>query len=262
MFLTHYIRTNSMNMSTEFHPDNPIVKLCMQGIRLEEQGKLEEAAVLFLHGWGEATNDFERFLIAWFTARVQLNAPERIAWYEKALELAKKVGNDAVQSAFPLLHNNLFKCYREVGDLEKAAMHHELATASVSQPGDKGPFYHGTKAQLNIGDLLTAGRASNYQSDLLMNHIYFTAMPNGAGLAAALAPGEGPERVYIVEPMGNFEDDPNVTNLKFPGNPTRSYRSIKPLKIIGEASTWQQTTPEQIQRIRDRFAGKKDDIIN
>lgn len=249
-------------MSTEFHPDNPIVRLCMQGMGLEEQGKPEEAAVLFLQGWEEASNDFERFLIAWFTARVQLAASERIAWYEKALELAETVGDDAVQSAFPSLHNNLSKSYEEIGDLEKAGMHQELAKASVSQPADKGPFYHGTKAQLNIGDLLTAGRISNYQSDLLMNHIYFTALLNGAGLAAALAPGEGPERVYIVEPMGNFADDPNVTNFKFPGNPTRSYRSIEPLKIIGEATTWQRTTPEQIQRIRDRFAGKKDDIIN
>ncbi len=262
MVLTRYIRTNSMNMSTEFHPDNPIVRLCMQGMRLEEQGKLEEAAVLFLQGWDEATNDFERFLVAGFTARVQPNASDRITWYESALELAEKVGDNAVQSAFPSLHTNLSKCYEEVGNPEKAAMHQELAIKSVSQPADKGPFYHGTKAQLNIGDLLTPGRVSNYQSDLLMNHIYFTALPNGAGLAAALAPGEGPERVYIVEPTGSFEDDPNVTNLKFPGNPTRSYRSSEPLRIIGEANEWQRTSPEQIQRIRDRFAGKKDDIIN
>lgn len=118
-------------MSTEFNPDNPIVRLCMQGMRLEEQGKLEEVAVLFLQGWDEAANDFERCLIAWFTARVQLNASERIAWYEKALELAETVSDDAVQSAFPSLHNNLSKGYEEVGDLEKAAMHQELARLTL-----------------------------------------------------------------------------------------------------------------------------------
>ncbi|WP_276525063.1 MULTISPECIES: NAD(+)--rifampin ADP-ribosyltransferase [Pedobacter] len=137
-----------------------------------------------------------------------------------------------------------------------------MAQACVSQPTDSGPFYHGTRAQLNTGDLLTAGRVSNYQSELVMNHIYFSALAGGAGLAAALAPGEGPERVYIVEPTGSFEDDPNVTNMKFPGNPTRSYRSREPLKIVGELAEWQRSSPEQIQRIRDRFAGKKDEIIN
>lgn len=115
----------------------------------------------------EVTNDFETFLIAWFTARVQLNASERIAWYKKALELAETVGDDAVQSAFLWLHNNLSKCYEEVGDLEIAAMHQELATTSIRQPADKGPFYHGTKAQLNIGDLLTTGRISNYQNHMI-----------------------------------------------------------------------------------------------
>ena len=98
---------------------------------------------------------------------------------------------------------------------------------------DAGPFYHGTKADLEIGDLLTAGFNSNYRPEVVMNHIYFTALADGAGLAAALAAGEGPERVYIVEPTGDFENDPNVTDKKFPGNPTRSYRSSAPLRIVG-----------------------------
>lgn len=249
-------------MGTDFHPDNAIVKLCMQGMKLEEQGQLEEARDIFLQGWNSATNNFERFLAAWFIARLQPTASEMILWYERALELASKVGNEAVRSAFPSLHANLSRWYQEVGDLKKAAMHKELATTSAAQPADKGPFYHGTKAQLRTGELLNAGRVSNYQSDLVMNHIYFTALPGGAGLAAALAPGENPERVYVVEPTGSFEDDPNVTNLKFPGNPTRSYRSTEPLKIVGEVTEWQRTTPEQIQRIRDRFADKKGEIIN
>ncbi|WP_410493129.1 NAD(+)--rifampin ADP-ribosyltransferase [Chryseobacterium sp. P1-3] len=129
-------------------------------------------------------------------------------------------------------------------------------------PSDKGPFYHGTKADLQIGDVLTAGGLSNYKSEFKMNHIYFTALVNGAGLAAALAKGEGRERVYIVEPTGNFENDPNLTDKKFPGNPTRSYRSEKPLKIIGEVTDWVKPDPEELQRFRDKLENSKGDIIN
>jgi rifampin ADP-ribosylating transferase len=118
---------------------------------------------------------------------------------------------------------------------------------------DNGPFYHGTKADLKIGDLLTAGFRSNYNPVVIMNHIYFTALPNGAGLAAALAPGEGRERVYIVEPTGSFENDPNVTDKKFPGNPTRSYRSKDPVKIIGEVTEWIRQTPEEIKIWREKI---------
>ncbi len=81
---------------------------------------------------------------------------------------------------------------------------------------DEGPFFHGTKAELRAGDLLTAGFRSNYRPEITMNHIYFTALRDGAGLAAELAAGEGTPRVYLVEPTGEFEDDPNVTDKKFP----------------------------------------------
>lgn len=81
---------------------------------------------------------------------------------------------------------------------------------------DEGPFFHGTKADLRVGDLLTAGFRSNYRPDAVMNHIYFTALPDGAGLAAELAAGRGAPRVYVVEPTGAFENDPNVTDKKFP----------------------------------------------
>jgi len=131
---------------------------------------------------------------------------------------------------------------------------------------DKGPFYHGTKADLHVGDLLTAGFRSNYINEVVMNHIYFTALPNGAGLAAALAMGDGRERVYIVEPTGSFENDPNVTDKKFPGNPTRSYRSEAPLKIVGEIADWVKQTPEELQQWRVRIANLRADskakIIN
>ncbi len=119
---------------------------------------------------------------------------------------------------------------------------------------DNGPFYHGTKADLQIGDLLTAGFSSNYKPEIIMNHIYFTALVNGAGLAATLAKGDGSERVYIVEPTGSFENDPNVTDKKFPGNPTRSYRSQAPLKVIGEVTDWVRLTPEEIAQWRERLA--------
>jgi hypothetical protein len=127
---------------------------------------------------------------------------------------------------------------------------------------DNGPFYHGTRADLRIGDLLTAGFRSNYKSEVIMNHIYFTALPNGAGLAAALAGGDGRERVYIVEPTGSFENDPNVTDKRFPGNPTRSYRSKAPLKIIGEVTDWVRQTPEELQKWREQVANIKGEIIN
>lgn len=119
---------------------------------------------------------------------------------------------------------------------------------------DHGPFYHGTKADLRIGDLLTAGFRSNYKPEIIMNHVYFTALPNGAGLAAALAKGDGRERVYQVEPTGTFENDPNVTDKKFPGNPTRSYRSQAPLRIVGELTDWVRQTPEELQKWREKLA--------
>ncbi|RZL50341.1 MAG: NAD(+)--rifampin ADP-ribosyltransferase [Pedobacter sp.] len=127
---------------------------------------------------------------------------------------------------------------------------------------DEGPFYHGTKADLKIGDQLTPGFNSNYKPEVIMNHIYFTALINGAGLAAELARGDGNPRVYVVEPMGNFENDPNVTDKKFPGNPTRSYRSQNPVKIIGEITDWVRLTAEELQTWRDRLATIKGEIIN
>ncbi|MFI7391468.1 MULTISPECIES: NAD(+)--rifampin ADP-ribosyltransferase [Streptomyces] len=119
---------------------------------------------------------------------------------------------------------------------------------------DEGPFFHGTKADLRVGDHLTAGFPSNYRPEIVMNHVYFTALRDGAGLAAELAAGDGEPRVYAVEPTGEFENDPNVTDKKFPGNPTRSYRSTQPLRIVGEVTDWTRQTPEALQMWRDRLA--------
>ncbi|TGG86809.1 NAD(+)--rifampin ADP-ribosyltransferase [Streptomyces albus] len=125
---------------------------------------------------------------------------------------------------------------------------------------DSGPFYHGTKADLRVGDLLTAGFRSNYRPEIVMNHIYFTALRDGAGLAAQLAAGDGEPRVYRVEPTGEFENDPNVTDKKFPGNPTRSYRSKEPLRIVAEVDDWMRQTPDAIRTWRERLAGMRADV--
>jgi tetratricopeptide (TPR) repeat protein len=246
----------------EFNPANPIVKLCIQGMSMEENGKPEEASNIFLQAWNEATNDFEKYLAAHFVARHQNKVHDKLKWLETALQFALKINDDSVSSAFPALYSNIAKCYEDLGDTDNAKKNYELANSFRYKPSDKGPFYHGTRADLQVGDLLTPGGRSNYQSGLTMNHIYFTALVNGAGLAAALAKGDGPERVYIVEPTGSFENDPNVTDKKFPGNPTRSYRSDAPLKIVGEVTDWVRITPEELEKWKERLANVKGEIIN
>lgn len=127
---------------------------------------------------------------------------------------------------------------------------------------ETGPFFHGTKADLKIGDLLTAGFKSNYRDTVVMNHIYFTALAKGAGLAAEIAKGIGSPRVYIVEPTGEFEDDPNVTDKKFPGNPTRSFRSQFPLKIVGELKDWELYDRDFVLQLKKSVETGMGEIIN
>jgi hypothetical protein len=119
---------------------------------------------------------------------------------------------------------------------------------------DPGPFFHGTKADLRAGDLLTPGWRSNYGSGRQAKHIYLTATRAGAPLAAELARGDGPGRVFRVEPLGTIEDDPNVTDKRFPGNPTRSYRTTEPLRVIEEVTGWKRPPHELIQQMRERMA--------
>ena len=114
-------------------------------------------------------------------------------------------------------------------------------------------FYHGTKADLNLGDILQNGYTSNYGSRRTAKFVYFTATLEAAIWGAELALGEGRERIYIVEPLGFYEDDPNLTDKKFPGNPTRSYRTSEGLRVVGEVESWTGHSPEQLQHMKDNL---------
>ena len=119
---------------------------------------------------------------------------------------------------------------------------------------EKTFWYHGTKADLSPGDLIVAGRASNFGQRRAARFVYLTAMLEAATWGAELAQGEGRGRIYIVEPTGPIEDDPNLTNQRFPGNPTRSYRTREPLRVVGEVLGWVGHTPEQLATMRARLA--------
>lgn len=119
---------------------------------------------------------------------------------------------------------------------------------------ESGAYLHGTKADLAVGDRLVPGHRSNYDQARVMNHVYVTQTLDAAVWGAELAADEGRCRIYIVEPEGELEDDPNVTDKKLPGNPTRSYRTRQPVKIIGELTDWVGHTPEQLQAMRDGLA--------
>ena len=112
-------------------------------------------------------------------------------------------------------------------------------------------FYHGTKADLKLGDLIGPGYSSNYGKRKKAGYVYLSATLNAATWGAELALGDGPGRIYIVEPTGPIEDDPNLTDKKFPGNPTRSYRSRSPLRITGEVKDWQGHSPEELKTMKD-----------
>lgn len=116
---------------------------------------------------------------------------------------------------------------------------------------DAGVYLHGTKADLDVGDLLRPGRVSTFEEGRLMNFVYFTATLDAATWGAELARGEGRGRIYVVEPLGEFEDDPNVTNKKIPGNPTQSFRTRGPLRVVGELVDWVGHSPEKLRAMRE-----------
>lgn len=123
-------------------------------------------------------------------------------------------------------------------------------TDSQGLPG----FLHGTKADLKEGDLIEAGRPSNYGARKAAGFVYLTGTLDAATWGAELASGDGPGRIYIVEPTGPIEDDPNLTDKKFPGNPTRSFRTRHPLRVVGELTGWAGHLPEQIQAMKEGLA--------
>lgn len=120
-----------------------------------------------------------------------------------------------------------------------------------------GVYLHGTKADLAVGDLLVAGRESNFEEGRVMNFVYFTETLDAAVWGAELAAGEGRERIYLVAPTGPFEDDPNLTDKKFPGNPTHSFRSAEPLRVVGELVDWTGHSTEKLEAMRRGLAELK-----
>lgn len=119
------------------------------------------------------------------------------------------------------------------------------------------PFYHGTRANLKTGDMIEAGQVSNYGDRNRTTYVYLTGTLEAAIWGAELAVGEGRGRIYIVEPTGPIMDDPNLTNTRYPGNPTRSYRSREALRVTGEVMDWQGHPPEMVQAMKDRINGLK-----
>jgi rifampin ADP-ribosylating transferase len=125
------------------------------------------------------------------------------------------------------------------------------------EPYKSGVYLHGTKADLAVGEMLVPGRESNFEQGRVMNYVYFTATLDAATWGAELAAGTGRGRIYIVEPTGDFEDDPNVTNKRFPGNPTQSFRSREPLRVLDELVDWVGHSPEQLKAMRDGLEALK-----
>ncbi|WP_299446140.1 NAD(+)--rifampin ADP-ribosyltransferase [uncultured Phycicoccus sp.] len=122
---------------------------------------------------------------------------------------------------------------------------------------ETGVYLHGTKANLAVGELLVPGRHSNFEEGRVMNYVYFTATLDAAVWGAELASGEGRGRIYLVEPTGDVEDDPNVTDKRFPGNPTQSFRSREPLRVVGELSTWVGHSEAKLTAMREGIEALK-----
>lgn len=142
--------------------------------------------------------------------------------------------------------------------LNKVDMTESSAESQSNGVKDPGPFYHGTKAELKPGDLLEPGYSSNYGEGRKANFIYLTATLDAAIWGAELAKGNDPGRIYLVEPKGIIEDDPNLTDKRFPGNPTRSYRTRDPLKVVEEVLDWEGHSPEVLQNMLDHLEKLKE----
>ena len=151
----------------------------------------------------------------------------------------------------------LMEAESEIG-LNVETQEHKKKSVKSADELSSQTFYHGTKADLKPGDLIEAGFSSNYGQRKKAKYIYLTATLDAAIWGCELASGEGRERIYIVEPTGEFEDDPNLTDKKFPGNPTKSYRSLHPLRVISEITDWQGHSPEQLKAMKDHLEKLKE----
>ncbi|MBX7242826.1 MAG: NAD(+)--rifampin ADP-ribosyltransferase [Bacteroidia bacterium] len=138
----------------------------------------------------------------------------------------------------------------------------EVKKSRLSATAFAQTYFHGTKADLNVGDLIEVGFNSNYGQKKNAKYIFLTATLDAAIWGAELSFGEGRERIYLVEPTGEIENDPDLTDKKFPGNPTMSYRSTKPFRIVGEVTVWQGHTAEQIKTMKEALERLREQGIN
>lgn len=245
----------------EFSPFHPIVKLCLSGMALAEQGKMQEALTVFAEMHEQAKPGWERFLALYFLGENNNETIQKLKYYTYALEELQRKYDIALKSTLPVLYQKLRATSRAAGNEENARFYDDLLQQCNVEPDDPGPFFHGTKALLQPGDQLLPGFESNYREQLTMNHIYFTALPAGAALAATLAKGKGENKVYRVKPVGVFEHDPNVTNKKFPGNLTRSYRTAFPLTVLEDIQP-EPPQHDELQQWRQKMDGHDGEIIN
>ncbi|MCD9853368.1 NAD(+)--rifampin ADP-ribosyltransferase [Epilithonimonas sp. JDS] len=138
----------------------------------------------------------------------------------------------------------------------------KLKTARQSPTPFSQTYFHGTKANLELGDLIEPGNSSNFGKRIDAKYIFLSATLDAAIWGAELAIGEGSERIYLVEPTGEIEDDPDLTDRKFPGNPTKSYRSTSPFRVVGEVTVWKGHPKDQVQTMKDALEKLKDQGID
>lgn len=138
-----------------------------------------------------------------------------------------------------------------------------MSTENTSSPTPFAQtYFHGTKAELKPGDLIEVGNNSNFGERKNSKYIFLSATLDAAIWGAELAVGDGRERIYLVEPTGHIEDDPDLTDRKFPGNPTKSYRSKDPFKVVGEVTVWQGHAPEQVLAMKQALEKLKEQGIH
>lgn len=177
---------------------------------------------------------------------------------DKSIELAKRLNYDTIKLDTAGFMESAIKLYTDNNFVEIPAYRLNSHPEARYFELDIRTYYHGTKANLNEGDMIGPGFSSNYGQRKQAKYVYFTATLDAATWGAELAVGEGEGRIYIVEPTGPLEDDPNLTDKKFPGNPTKSYRTQAPLRVIGEVKDWKGHDPQQLKTMRDHLERLKE----